>query len=285
MDQSNNQNRSQEQMREQKNYARPKRMEWIRRTNQKLRIVRGVMVGLCGMIAVVAALLLILPAFKVKDIDVVGVDNLVTTTEDEIIAASGIQIGTEIVGTNWKIAANNIEKQCLVKVDLEIQPFKVIIRVKEKQELRMQYGDYWVSLDENFHVLNITQDEEELAGLLQVKLPNISSIKMNEPLKFTNEETDLEYVKNTLEFLENSGMMDRVDLLDASEKFNVSCTLDGTYRVVLGKIGDLERKLQVANEIISLKNGKDSYAVIDVSDAEKSIYRPIQQSELLLANR
>ena len=286
MDRINTQSRPQGELREQKNnhYARPKRMEWIRKTNRKLRLVRGMMVVLCGMIAVIGALLLILPAFKVKKIEVKG--DLVVTTPEEIIAASGVEYGTEIIGTNWKIASSNIEKQCHVQVEeMRISPFKVTFVVKEKEVLRMQYGEYWVSLDENFRVMDASLDASEFEGLLQIRLPAIASVSPGEMLQFTEGKIDLEYVTEMIGFLDESGIKSRVDLLDVSEKFNVTCTMDSTYRVVLGKVGDLANKMEIADEIISLKNGADPYAVIDVSNVEKSIYRPVEKSELLLIEK
>ena len=284
MDQTSKQTYSQEETQQKTNYARPKRMAWIKKTNRRLRALRCAMVGICGMIFVVGMLLLILPAFKVKDIVVEG--DLVATTAEEIIEASGIAYGTEIIGTDWKVAASNIEKQCHVKVDsLEITPFKVKIRVTELETVRMQCGEYWVSLDENFKVMDVSREKDAFAGLIQVKLPAVSSVSKGEKLCFTSGETDLAYVRTVLQFLEDREMTSRVDVLDASEKFNVVCTLDGTYRVVLGKASDLDTKMEIANEIISLKNGEHSYAVIDVSDVKRSTYRPVEQPELLLANR
>ena len=282
MDQARAQSRPQADLREKRNenYARPKRMEWIKRTNRKLKTVRGAMLAICGMIAVIGALLLILPAFKVRSIVVEG--DLIATTQEEIISASGIEYGTEILGTNWKIASSNIEKQCHVQVkEMRISPFKVTIVVKEKEVLQMQYGDYWVSLDENFRVMDVSTDALAFSGLLQVKLPAVTSVTPGESLQFANGKGNLEYVSEMVSFLDESGLKSRVSLLDASEKFNVTCTLDDSYRIVLGKVGDLENKMRIADEIISLKNGENPCAVIDVSDVEKSIYRPIEKAELL----
>lgn len=280
MNRTEQQSRPQSEMGEQKKYARPKRIEWIKKTNRKLRAVRAAMLAICGMIAVIGLLLLILPAFKVRKIEVMG--NQVTTDE-EIIAASGVAIGTEIVGTDWNVAISNVEKQCNVTVK-EIRLFpKVVFVVEEKEVYRMQYGEYWISLSEDFQVLDISQNEADFAGLLKVKLPAITSVSKGEYLQTADGKTDLAYVTKMAAFLEDQGIKSRVDLLDASDKFNVICTVDGCYQVVLGKVGELESKMEIANEIISLKNGKDPYAVIDVSDVKRSTYRPIEKSELMVS--
>ena len=281
MDQTTTQVRTEADAQQKKNYARPKRMEWLHKTNCQLRLLRCCMVVLCGMLTVIGALLLILPAFKVKKIEVIG--DLVTTTEEEIIEASGIAYGTEIIGTDWKVAAKNIEKQCPVHVTLTVTLNKVKIHVTDLGKTQMKYGDYWVALDADFNVVDIRESEEGYDGLLQLKLPKIVGINQGEALCFSDGAVDLNYVRTVVDFLESEDMVSRVGLLDVSEKFNVSCVLDESYRVVLGKVGDLDEKMEIADEIISMKNGADAYALIDVSDVKRSTYRPMDVSTFLYA--
>ena len=266
---------------QQTNYARPKRMEWIRRTNRRLRLLRCGMVVLFGMILLVGSLLLILPNFKVKEIVVEG--NLVTTTEQEIVEASGIVEGMEIIGTDWSVAVSNIERQCPVRVTLTVTASKVKIHVVELENVYMQYGDYWVSLDENFKVLDISANRADFDGLIEVKLPGIVGVNIGEYVQPVSG-TDLSYAKNIMSFLEENGMSARVSCVDVSEKFQISCLVDGNYRVILGKASDLDAKMEIANEILQKKQGIDSYAVIDVSDLKKTTYRPVGAAEFLMAD-
>lgn len=265
--------------RQQTNYARPKRMEWIRRTNRRLRLLRCGMVVLFGMILIVGSLLLILPNFKVKEIVVEG--NLVTTTPQEIIEASGIVEGTEIIGTDWSIAVSNIERQCPVRVTLTVTASKVKIHVVERETVYMQYGDYWVSMDENFCVLDISTNRADFDGLTEIKLPGIVGVNIGERVQ-TVSGADLSYAKDLMLFLEENSMSDRVSCVDVSEKFRISCLVDGNYRVILGKASDLNAKMEIANEILQKKQGIDPYAVIDVSDLKKTTYRPLGASDFLM---
>ena len=72
--------------------------------------------------------------------------------------------------------------------------------------------------------------------------------------------------------------------IDASEKFGVSCLVDGSYRVIFGKVSDLNAKMEIVDEILEKKQGVDPYAVIDVSDLKKTTYRPVGASEFLMVN-
>jgi len=265
--------------RQKTNYARPKRVEWVRKTNRRLRLLRCGMVVLFGMILLVGALLLLLPNFKVKEIVVEG--NLVTTTEQEIIKASGIAVGTEIIGTDWAVAIDNIQKQCPVRATLTVTASKVKIHVVELETAYMKYGDYWVSMDADFKVLDISENEADFKGLLEIKLPGLTGVSLGERVQPMTG-TDLSYAKSVINFLEENEMSSRVSLLDASEKFQVSCLMDGNYRVILGKATELNAKMEIANEILQKKQGIDPYAVIDVSDLRKTTYRPVGASEFLM---
>lgn len=265
----------------QSSYARPKRMEWIRKTNRRLRLLRCGMVVLFGMILLVGSLLLILPNFKVREIVVEG--DLVTTTEQEIIEASGIEIGTEIIGTDWSVAVINIERQCPVHAVLTITASKVKIHVVEREAAYLQYGDYWISVDADFRVMDISENRSDFDGLVEIKLPGISAVSVGKCV-YPISGTDLSYAKDVMAFLDESGISSRVSQIDASEKFQVSCLVDGSYRVIFGKVSDLSAKMEIVDEILEKKQGVDPYAVIDVSDLRKTTYRPVGASEFLMAN-
>jgi hypothetical protein len=52
--------------------------------------------------------------------------------------------------------------------------------------------------------------------------------------------------------------------------------------VELGRIGELETKLMLVNEILSAKEVGDRYAVVDVSSTQKPTYRLVTASEVLM---
>ena len=89
-------------------------------------------------------------------------------------------------------------------------------------------------------------------------------------------------IKDMVEALDEMELTARVDLLDVSEKFNVSYVLDGNLRIVLGKVSELEEKHEMAEQILLAKGDTAALAaVIDVSDVKKSTYRPVTAIELL----
>ena len=68
-----------------------------------------------------------------------------------------------------------------------------------------------------------------------------------------------------------------------SEKFHISYVLDGQIRVVLGKLADVELKLEMTAEILSARfEGDAPYVIVDVSDLKRTTYRAMQSPDQLL---
>ena len=233
-----------------------------------------------SMIAVVALLLLILPCFKVRNIDVVG--NTHTGT-DEILAAAGVELGADMLGVDWQSVVANIERSCPVRVTLKLRLAGVKIEVTELEQMYFAYADRWFSIDRDLTVLAFSEREEDFGGLMQVKLPAISHLTLGESVAFADTATDRTYISTVLEMLDERMLSDRVSFLDVSEKYHVSYVLDGSLQIVLGKVSELDVKLELAEEILKTKNGIDAYAVVDVSDVKRSTYRPMAESDFLLA--
>ena len=264
-----------------KRLATPRRAEWVRKTNRRLRWLRGGMVVTIGMLLVLVLLLAVLPAFRVKEIVVEG--NTVTSTE-EIIAASGIAIGTEIIGTDWSVAMANIEAGCPVRVSkLIYTATKVKITVVELERTYMEYGEVFVSLDEDFTAMRISENEADFEGILKIRLPAIVGITHREAVRFADPAADLSYVSQLLDWLEKAELPAAVSLLNASEKFGVFLVLEDRYRILLGKVGDLDEKMEIAREILATKEGADAFAAVDVSNPLRATYRPVSTYEELLA--
>ena len=266
---------------EAKTTATPRRIAWVRKTNRRLRWLRGGIVVACGMLLVLGLLLLILPTFQVKEIVVEG--NSVTSTE-AIIAASGIQMGTEIIGTDWSVAMANIEASCPVKVTkLVYTATKVKITVEELERAYMAYGDVFVSMDKDFTAMRISENEADFEGILKIRLPAIVGVNAREALLPVDPSTDLAYVTTLLDWLEERELTDSVTLLDASDKLRVFLVQDGKYRIVFGRARDLDDKLEAALAVLREKADADAFASVDVTDSDLSVYRPVSSFDELIA--
>lgn len=263
--------------------ARPGRAAWIVKTNRRLRLLRGVMTLLCAAVLLLGLLLLILPCFKVKEIKVTG--ELGITKLEEIQAATGVEIGDEVIGLDPNAIMKNVKEKCpnIIVDRVSVTPFAVKLTVRARASLYMEYAGKWFSLDRDLQVLSVSDDKMAFEGLLKVRLPDIAGVTVGSSVTFLNSETDRSYITTMLELLDELALTDRVNLLDVSEKFNVSYVVDGSTRIVLGKVSDLTVKLEMAEQILLARDGASEFAVVDVSDCKKSTYRPMSSFDLLMA--
>ena len=245
-----------------------------------LQLLRGAMVVLGGAILLVGMLLIILPMFRVKSFRIEGESFY---TEAQIIEASGIEIGEEILS----IDRNEIYQRIWdalpyvngVKLTRSFSTVK--ITVKENTNLMYtEFGGSYYTLNRDFRVLSRTENEEDLNGFLRVELPEVAALGVGSKIRFENEALDTGYIVELLETLERGNVLSRVTSVDVSKKYDVSYVMENSCRVELGKVGDMSLKLTLVEEILSRK-GADSAtnAVVDVSDLQKPTYRALGQSE------
>lgn len=248
-----------------------------------LAVLRGGMVLFGGMIVVLGLLLLILPAFRVSKIEVEGANYY---TEEQIIACSGISVGDELLATDIDAAIQGIIDSCeyvdSVSVSSKsITTLKIVIKEKSNVMYTAFNGKY-IAFDDQFHVLSQAQDREAYADLLYVELPQIAALSVGGSIHFANPDTNMEYVRTLLDKLEEKGILSTVTAVDFSQKYAVSYVVDNTYAVELGKVGELETKLLLVNEILREKDALDAYAIIDVSSTQKPTYRVVGEADVLM---
>lgn len=262
--------------------GRPERAAWAKKNNERLRLLRvGIVLSGCAVL-LLGVLLLLLPSFKVKKIEVSG--DLGIVTEQQIIEASGVQIGDEIIGLDIKAVLSRLDEAYPnVAFTVSRTPFSLKISVRQLAVAYMEYAGKWFSLDRDFRILDMSESEEKFTGLLKIKLPDISGLSVGSVVTFADAETDRAYIQTMLELFETLELTDRVNLLDVSQKYNVSYVVDGSTRIVLGKVSDLSVKLELAEKMLAAREGSADYAVVDVSDLKRSTYRPMESFETLMA--
>lgn len=258
---------------------RPQRAAWVKKNQRQLGLLRAVIVAIGVVALLLGLLLLVLPAFKVKEIVVTGNTH---TSYEEIVNAADVKAGDEIVGLDLHRVIDNIQRNCPVYViSARVTPTKLVIEVSERETMYVSYADKWFSLDNELNVLDVSDREEDFSSLLKVSLPPIQRMTLHAPIQFCNSDTDLSYIREMVESLDAMALTDRVDLLDVSEKFNVSYVMDGSLRIVLGKVSALNEKYEMAERILLAKGEAIDCAVIDVSDVKKSTFRPVSAVELM----
>ncbi|MBE6552818.1 MAG: FtsQ-type POTRA domain-containing protein [Ruminococcaceae bacterium] len=266
--------------------ATPARSPQRRRPNPAaLRLLRNCMLGLAGLIFVVGMLLIILPLFRVKTIVVEG--NSYYSAE-QIIEASGIEVGQEILGVDVDAVCQAIWAECLyvneIGVGKSFSKITIVISERENVMYTEFNGDYY-SLDSNFRVLERSEDAADFSDFLRVELPQIQSLSIGKPLHFEKEEMDLSYIGELIGVLEEQEILDRVTSIDFSKKYSVSYVMDNTCRVELGRVDDLSLKLEIISGILEMKGDLGGMsAVVDVTNLSKPTFRLLGASDTLLSD-
>ena len=247
-----------------------------------LRILRLGMLISGAVIFVLALAMLILPAIKINSIEVVG-----NTYYDDayVIEKAGISAGDELLGWNMQKSCDDIMAAYPYASDIyiSISFFTVKIEIVEKPTVMYtEYQNQYLSIDRTMRVLEMKANgEETFSPFLRVKLPEILSARSGATLQFADSSADLSYVAQLLDVLSERNLLERVTYVDFSNRFSLSFVLSNAVRVEVGALKDMNVKLTLVEEELN-KNpiNHNIYAVIDVSNTTKPIWRQINAEDL-----
>ena len=247
-----------------------------------LRILRLGMLISGAVIFVLALAMLILPAIKINNIVVEG-----NTYYDDayVIEKAGISAGDELLGWNMQKSCDDIMAAYPYASDIyiSISFFTVKIEIVEKPTVMYtEYQNQYLSIDRTMRVLEMKANgEETFSPFLRVKLPEILSARPGATLQFADSSADLSYVTQLLDVLIERNLLERVTYVDFSNRFSLSFVLSNAVRVEVGALKDMNVKLTLVEEELN-KNpiNHNIYAVIDVSNTTKPIWRQINAENL-----
>ncbi len=249
--------------------SRPSHMQNKNRPWMRLVGVGIIFVG--GVIILLSLLLLILPLFRVGSIKVVGNKHY---TEEQIIATSGIELGTDVLAVDVKGAANALldHSPYIQSCKISVLPFSVVIEVEEKKHVMYtEHENGFVSFeyreDGTILVLNVSQSTEGMEGFPAATMPQISYATPGVRMAFTQQNLDITYMKKVIDSLEWYQIYDSVTAIDFSSRVNLSFELNGQCRVKLGTAEDLDDK--IAEALNQISNNLNVIEV-DVSDLTKT---------------
>ena len=253
-----------------------------RPAESKLRVLRGAMVAICGMILVMGLLLTILPLFRISGIIIEG--NSYYSTE-EILAYAGIAEGDEWLAIDGQKIADAIRSKGRyidrVTVSGEF-PLVVRISIEEKNVMYTAHNGSYYAFDDTFTVLASSKNEKDFSSFLYVELPEIRGIEVGYAILFERADMDMGYISVLRNTLSENGLLAHTTKLDCSKKYNVSAELGGTLRLTLGKVSDLTAKLTLAEKILEERKTEGTcYISLDVSDMQKSTYRIMSEADFL----
>ena len=278
---------------------------------EQLRIRRRkAIIGVLCVLAVlvVGIVLSINLLFKVTDFRVENADrttpaNTGIYTEQQLIDATGIQVGDNLYGFSTKEKSDQLLAQMPyldVAVVTRQAPGTVIIRVQPAVErFKMEYSGSWLVLSEQLKVLRVepaepdnlvqldallpegaattpgsflTLDAPSEPTALATAMPSGTATPENADEADTAQETPNEVLNELLGELDQYGLLDGTTVLTMQNMTELSFLYQGRVSVQLGTANNLDYKIRFAAYII-LDTGGDGLAssdrgTLDVSDQQ-----------------
>ncbi len=258
-----------------------------RRMKRNRRIKIGVVV--CVVLAVIIYVLSAFVFFKVSDVEVIGItdeDGNVLTyntyyTDDEIIAASGVETGNSLLMLIKSDIAENIEHSLPYIGSVTVEkhlPHTVRLVIEETEDFyAVSDNSGYIILNRDFKVLGSYAEVPD--GCAELTGVEFSETVVGETAVF-EDDAYMDRIVSVTDSCEDSGITD-ITKYDFSNIAAVKVVSGGRITINVGTITDLEDKLALAVKTIDveLENNPDAFIIIDVSDKERAYVRDDEEAE------
>lgn len=220
-------------------------------------------------IACAVILSVIFAFFRISDITVTNEEDF---SAEEIISASGIKVGQNLVFLNSEKAEAEISEAINYASEVKVSkiiPSKVKISLSKAQgAYYTKVGRSYYVLDENCRVISKTSaiEDIELMGCIRLQSGKIKKCMLGSKLQYSD--IDMQGV-----FDELIALLDKHELkpfckdIILDSKFDIMFTYKERYTVRLGDLKDLDIKFQFLMKIIETLSDTDS-GIINVSDSD-----------------
>ncbi|MBQ7646222.1 MAG: FtsQ-type POTRA domain-containing protein [Clostridia bacterium] len=199
-------------------------------------------------------------------------------SEKEIIENSGIKNGESVFFISEKKVGERLKKQFpyleSVELDIDLPSSVKIIATERKATAYLKLkGDYYL-LSDDLYVLERTGYEKITPGMIEIStlITSLKSVIVGEQLEFFYKKTTDNLVE-LIEVLEENGIIDKVSLIKANDRFNISMRYDNRFNVFVGSVASIEIKIPFLKEILKkLSAEPDVKGTIDISSEKKATF-------------
>lgn len=245
------------------------RLRQKRKKRRKSIFITTVTLLLLGVFCYVA--MFFTPWFNVSEVAAVGSDK---TSKEDIIAASGVVIGSNIFKTNFKAIKQNIESVPYVKhatVSMEL-PSKIVISIQDSHLVGyINVGDVYVGIDEDGKVLEVLNEKTE-------GYPIITGVEIREMSlgkKIVVDDSDkFDIILLYMSEFEREDIWHNITSLDVANIVNIQFMYENRLKVFCGDGNNVSRKLLRIKKIIQDELKPNSKGELDARIEGKYYYRP-----------
>lgn len=240
--------------------------ELLRRRNRRRALgVLGVLAALALGAILSVNLLFKVTAFRVETFDHATPANTGIYTEDEIVAALGIETGTNLFGFSTREKTMQLQSQFpyLDNVEVGVQlPGTVVIQVQPATErFACMYAGGWAVLSDSLKILRVDGSQPEGLTVLACSLPadfnpvagqfvvpqSYNSLLEGQPATAeTSQQTATDVLMQLLEDLEAEGLQDGVTNIDVTDLSQIQFTYQGRIQVLVGNSNRMDYKVRLA---------------------------------------
>ena len=247
-----------------------------KRKKQKSNAARGFVFSSISFIVICAALVFGMSVFfRVSNIEVTGAGHY---TQEEIIEASGIKDGDNLMFVNRSGVANRICSKLIYVGEVNIRrklPNTVIIEVSESGSVAVIQTDSGLWLIDRYCRLLEECKTQDAGNYIKVKGVSAVKPKKGDVISVADEDKPkAEFLSGILTAMSDRSMTADVDSLDLSNITNAEFDyLDGRFTVKLGSNENLDYKFELLLGAIAKLEAGDT-GTIDLSQDKKAQFSP-----------
>ena len=238
---------------------------------KRLRIVkrnRKILTGVCAVFAfaVIAAVLSLTVLFNISNIKVTKAGAIYNA--NEIILASGLNKGDNIIRTDVEKAAERIEKNLPYVLEATITKKlsgEVSISIKDTTAaMIMHTADGYAIADIHGKVLEIVKEMPKDAKFMTIRTKGELVAVPGETFTF-GDAAEKELYDEIVGHLKKAELFEKITAIDISDKSSVKVEYQNRLRLLLGSSDQLEVKLRGGVEVIAAEDSKDPNTIAEIN--------------------
>lgn len=240
------------------------------RYEKKLKIVtrnRRILFGTVAVVVVAAvfAVLSLTVLFNVSEVKVAKAGK--HYQPEQIIEAADVEVGDNMVATNWDRVKEKVERKLPYVLSLEIKKTasgKITFSVvDDTATLVFKTSKGYALADANCKVLEIVKEKPKNKGLTLLTVKNRINADPGETISFADDGESILY--DTIRTaIKNSGI-GNITGIDISDPENIYLEYQNRYRLYLGNSEDIEYKLREAKKIIAEEDENDPNQIGEIN--------------------
>ena len=240
------------------------------RYEKKLKIVtrnRRILFGTVAVVVVAAvfAVLSLTVLFNVSEVKVAKAGK--HYQPEQIIEAADVEVGDNMVATNWDRVKEKVDRKLPYVLSLEIKKTasgKITFSVMDDTAtLVFKTSKGYALADANCKVLEIVKEKPKNKGLTLLTVKNRINADPGETISFADDGESILY--DTIRTaIKNSGI-GSITGIDISDPENIYLEYQSRYRLYLGNSEDIEYKLREAKKIIAEEDENDPNQIGEIN--------------------